>query len=298
MTEGKAKLLLLFGTSIWGATFIFTKIGLEYTSPTFYIILRFVVAIILILLFFRKHIAKINKDIVKKSSLLGIFFAIGFLLQTFALEFTSINNIAFVTELTVVITPFLFWFVSRQKIKLISKISILIALIGIIIMTTPDMQAPNLGDILTLLSTVCWALYIIYIDIFTQGTDDSSLNFQLVLMQFVIGLPILLLYFFLFEWNSFYFYPTTDLLISVLFNGILASFLVSFIQMSLQKYTTPVNAALIFASEPIFACIFSFLVFDELLTLQGYVGAGIILCAVILANSYEIIAEKLSKKSK
>lgn len=301
MTSGKAKLLLLFGTSIWGATFIFTKIGIEYTSPTFYIILRFCLAILLILIFFRKYILKINKKIAKQSVLLGLFFSVGFLLQTFALKYTSVNNTAFITELTVVITPFIFWIVSRQKIQLGSKIGVFVAFLGVIIMTDPNFQSPNLGDILTLLSTFCWAFYITYIDVFTkeadyEETDDIKLSIQFVFMQFVTGLPILLAYFLLFECNNFYFEPTLPLLVSVLFNGILASFLVSFIQMAVQKYTTPVNAALIYASEPIFACVFSFFFFGEVLTLQGYIGAGITLLAILIANSYETVIEKIKLK--
>ena len=162
-------------------------------------------------------------------------------------------------------------------------------------MTNPDINNLNTGDVLTLFSTVFWALYIIYIDIFTRGTKEIALNVQLLAMQFVSGLPILILYFIFFEKNIVYFNINTELIVSVLFNAILASFLVSLIQISVQKYTNPINAALIFALEPVFASIFSFFMLGEVLSFQGYIGALVMLLAVFLVDIYNIFCSRVKR---
>ena len=122
---------------------------------------------------------------------------------------------------------------------------------------------------------------------FTKGTDNFALTTQLTAGQFIGGLPIIILYFFLFEADSFYFILNTDLVIAILFNSIMASFLVSFIQISVQKHTTPTNAVLIFSTEPIFASIIAFFAIGELLTINGYIGAGVMVVAIFVSDSLE-----------
>lgn len=125
--------------------------------------------------------------------------------------------------------------------------------------------------------------------IFTKGTQEKALNAQLTAAQFLVGLPILFAYWLAFELNTFYFEFNTNLVVSLLFNGVMASFLVSFIQISVQKYTTPVNASLIFAMEPVFASIIAYFALHETLTLQGYIGAGCMLLAIFVSDTWEVL---------
>jgi drug/metabolite transporter (DMT)-like permease len=291
----KAKTLLLIGTAIWGATFLFTTIGIQYCSPSLYVILRFFIALLLCVIFFRKHVFSTTKTVAKQGILLGVFFAVGFLLQTFALKYTSIGNTAFITNLCVVITPFVSYLVTRSKVKFWSKISVIIAFAGIYILTNPSADKINIGDLLVLGSTVFWSLYISFIQKFTAGKDTPGLNSQLVAFQFIGGLPILIAYFLLFDLPTFYLTINTEFLVSLGFNAVMASFVVSFLQVSVQKYTTTVNASLIFALEPIFASVISFLVLGELLTRNGFIGAGLMLLAIFVSDTLGTIIQKLRR---
>ena len=276
---------------------MFTQIGIKYCSPSLYLVIRFFIALLLCLIFFGKHIFKASKKTIKQGCLLGIFFACGFLLQTFALKYTTITNTAFITNFSAILTSFVYWIISREKIKFLTKISVFIGFTGIYILANPTMDAINWGDLLTLSSTVFWALYISYLHIFTNGTKDFALNTQLVAFQFVVGLPILSTYFFIFEFQNVYFTLNTSLIVSLLFNTILASFLVSFIQISVQKYTTPINAALIFAIEPIFASFFAFIFFNEILTTRVYIGGTFMLLAVFVGDILGLILDKFKKRN-
>ena len=51
-----------------------------------------------------------------------------------------------------------------------------------------------------------------------------------------------------------------------------------------QKYTTPTHTGLIFSLEPVFSALFAYLFMNELLSIQGYIGALLILSGVILAE--------------
>jgi len=97
----KAELALIAVTFIWGGTFMFTKIGLEFAQPSFYILMRFSIALLVSYLIFRKDIHKISKEFFKKGFILGLLFGGGFLFQTYGLEYTSVSKSAFITGITV-----------------------------------------------------------------------------------------------------------------------------------------------------------------------------------------------------
>ncbi|MCL2040041.1 MAG: DMT family transporter [Bacteroidetes bacterium] len=284
MKSWKAKSLLLFGTAIWGGTFLFTQIGIQFCSPSLYLLFRFIIAILLCLIFFGKHIFKIDKKTVKQGVILGLFWTIGFLLQTFGLKYTTIGNAAFITSLTVGLTPFMYWFVTREKVKVYSKFAAIIGFIGVYVIANPSVNSFNIGDLLTFFSTFMWAGYISFLHVFTKNEEGIAKSAKLTTYQFVTGLPIIVIYILIFE-PVLYVNITNELIYSLLFNAVIASFVVSFIQIAVQRYTTPISAVLIFALEPVFASIISFFAIGELLSFRGYIGAGIMLFAIFINDT-------------
>lgn len=297
ITHWRAELMLLLMTLIWGATFMFTKIGLESSPPFFYLILRFSVALFMMLIFYNKYLKKVSKKTLKQGAILGLLFGSGFVLQTYGLEFTAITNSAFITGLTVVLTPFAFKIISKNSISFWPKIGVVMAFVGLYIFTNPDINSINLGDILTLISTSFWAIYITFMDKFTKGDDSKERTIQLVALQFMFVLPLPVLGFLIYELPDFYISFETDLIVSVLFNGVLASFVLTIIHTTYQRYTTPVKAALIFSLEPIFASLFALTFMSEILTNRELIGASILMLGVLLSELGGFVVKKLKLKS-
>lgn len=288
MKAWKAELFLFLVTFIWGGTFVFTKIGLNFTNPSFYILMRFGIALLLTLIIFGKHLKNIDKTTFKHGIILGLFFGGGFLLQTYGLLLTTVSKSAFITGITVPFTPFVYYLVERKPIQIWSKIGVVIAFIGLAFFTAPDLMKEeltvNMGDVLTLISTLFWALYITYMDVFTRGKSGIKLNAQLLTLQFIASASIALIAFFGFDLNNFKFIWDNQLLISLGFNAILASFMVTLIHTSIQRYTTPVKAALIFSLEPIIASAVAWLMFSETLQNLELIGALILLSGVLVSE--------------
>lgn len=295
MKSWSAELLLGVVTIIWGATFSFTKIGLSETSPIFYLFLRFLLAFSLLLIIFWRQFFKINKEQFINGLVLGLFFGGGFVLQTLGLKFTSVTKSAFITGMAVVITPFVFWLIIRKPIKFWQKTGVVVAFIGLWLFANPDIDNVNLGDLLTLLSTFFWSFYITFMDIFTKKIKQFRETIQLVLMQFLVVLPFSFIGAILFEYDSIHFIFSEMLIYSLLFNGIVASIFLTIIHTAVQKYTTPVKAALIFSLEPVFASLIAFLIFNEILSGKEYLGAFILFSGVLLAEGGEYL-QKIFKK--
>lgn len=297
MKSWKAELLLLAVTFIWGGTFMFTKIGLNDVNPSLYILMRFTIALVISSAIFYKYIFTIDRKTLKQGLILGIFFGSGFLLQTYGLKYTSVSKSAFITGITVPLTPFVFYFIEKKSVLLWSKIGVVIATIGLWIFTNPDLNDLNIGDIMTLFSTLFWALYITYMDVFTKGRTKFSESAQLVILQFVAAAPLALIAIFVFEGGSFKVNFSNELITSLAFNSIMASLFVTFIHTSIQKYTTPVKAALIFSLEPVIASIVAMIFLAEILGFREFTGGAILLFGVLVSEMGSIFQMKLKNKN-
>lgn len=284
MKSSKAEILLLIITVIWGVTFSFTKIGLIYSTPILYLTLRFAIAVIFVYLVWYYKINRISKRTFLFGTVLGIFYAGGFFFQTIGLQYTTVTKSAFITGLSVVLTPFVYKMIEAKKITFWQKIGIITATIGLIKFTNPSFEYLNLGDLLTFISTFFWAFYLVFMNKYTAGTSSFDYTIQLVFIQFVIVLLFGILGSLIFEVKAWFLKFESNLIFSLLYNGIIASILLTTIHTSVQKHTTPVKAALIFSLEPVFAGIFAYLIFSEILNTSELVGAIILSFGIILSE--------------
>lgn len=296
MKAWKAELLLFFVTFIWGGTFVFTKLGLDFVSPSLFVTIRFSIALIIALIIFGKHLKGINKNTIIAGLVLGSFFGGGFVLQTWGLTLTTVTKSAFITGMSVIFTPFVFKLIVKKNILFWSKIGVAIAFIGLWLFTNPEFDNINIGDFLTLLSTFFWAFYIVYMDVFTNGKSDFSETVQLVIMQFIGTIVISLLGHIFFEGATFEVEISSTLLIALAYNGILASFVLTFIHTGFQRYTTPVKAALIFSLEPIVAALVAMFVLNEILNGRELIGAIILMSAVLVSELGDFVINLFTAK--
>ncbi len=296
MKPWKAELSLFAVTFIWGGTFLFTKLGLDDCSPSTFIIIRFVIALTLSMIFFGSSIKLIERETIKQGIILGLLFGTGFVFQTYGLMYTTVSKSAFITGMTVPITPFVFKLVQHSKINFWSKIGVVIATSGLFIFTNPDFDAINPGDFMTLLSTVFWAFYITYMDKFTKFCTNKNKTKQLVVLQFVAALIPAMFTLLIFDFSSFKFNLSTSLITALAFNGILASFLVTIIHTSVQRFTNPVKAALIFSLEPIIASIIAVIAINEILSYREYSGAAILFMGLLISELGPYLQKIIKKR--
>lgn len=258
-----------------------------------YVVLRFAITLFVLLIFWGKHIRKIDKRTLKQGLVIGGLFGAGFLLQTFSLKYTTVPKTAFISGLLVCTVPFVYWFIERRPIKLWHKLGVVIATAGLFIFTKPDFDNINVGDVLALLSTVIWGYYISYLDIYTRDDEDKSRTTQLVMMNFLAALPIAIITLVIFDFDNMSVTWSAPLWISLLYNAIISSIVATFMQFSSQRYSTPVKAALIFSLEPIVATAAAVLYYGEALKYYEIVGGIIMMAGVLLS---EIMPSQLRKR--
>ncbi|QDA30570.1 DMT family transporter [Thermococcus indicus] len=266
----RSELVLLGITAIWGFTFPAMKVSLDYLPPILFLAYRFGIASLLMLLLFRSKV--LRRETFKEGFILGLtlFFGHGF--QIVGLKYTTASNSAFITSLYVVFTPFIAYFILRDRLKLRDAASLAIALTGLYLISGASLNF-NYGDLLTVLCALSFAFQIVLVQRFGEK-DYLSLAFWQITWNFVFSLGFALL----FEPFTF---PRDPLpWAGVLYTSVFATVIAFTLQVKHQRNTKAHKAALIYSAEPIFGHIAAFATIGEVLSVKGYLGAALIMAGI------------------
>ncbi|HEY5626587.1 MAG TPA: DMT family transporter [Nitrospira sp.] len=267
------RLALLLTTLIWGATFPATKAALEQIPPLSFLLLRFLLGAMIIGIWFlaARHRLHRGRDVLVASGIATVFLFLGYVLQTVGLQYSSASNSAFLTALYVIFVPLL---LRRFEGRIL--LATAIATAGLWLLVKPSL-AMNIGDLMTLGCALAFAGHIICLERFTRRFDAPSLLLWQMLAMTLLFVPTTV-------WegaSAAAFAPTAVLLIGLGITGGLATGAFA-VQMWAQQIVPAQQVALVFAAEPAYAAWLSWYFLGETLDLQGWIGSGLILIAVVI----------------
>jgi drug/metabolite transporter (DMT)-like permease len=267
------RLALLLTTLVWGATFPATKVVLEQLPPLSFLFLRFCLGALLVVVGMLLLGFPFCRDrcVLRASAIATVWLFLGYLLQTVGLWYTTASNSAFITALYVVFVPLIL-----RRFGWRVWVATGIAMAGLWLLVRPTV-AMNAGDLLTLGCAVAFAAHIACLERFTREVDAPSLfTWQMVAMA-VILFPAMMLE----RAPAGSFAPTAALLVGLGITGGLATGAFA-VQMWAQRLIPAQQVALVFASEPVYAAWLSWYFLGESLDLQGWIGSGLIVAAVVV----------------
>lgn len=277
-TRTRAELFLLSITLIWGSTFATSKYLLASISPLFYIGIRFALATTVLALISVARVKTISQDVMMKGGILGILLFLGFATQTIGLQYTGASKSAFITGMMVVFTPICQLVIERKPPKPGNVIGIILVMLGLYLLTSPAGSEFNLGDALNLLCAVLFALYIVYLDVFSKGRDYVQLTIAQFIVCTVVGVAAAGV------GETIRFEPNPGALGSLLYLTIFATVIAITVQVRYQKDTTPTRSAVIFSIEPVLAAGFAYVLLGEVLGPLGILGGGLIVGGVLVSE--------------
>ena len=264
----KALFALLVVTSVWGATFIWMKQALNTLEPeiqsqgrfqivALLVAARFIVAAVVMFAAFSKARTALRQSEQGKGGLiLGSIMLVGFVTQMIGLDDITPSVSAFLTSLYVVFTALITIVFSKSKPTRTLLFGVLLATFGAGFIQGPPHLTWGLGEVLTVVCAVFFALHIIYTQKITQEVDPIGVTLTSFL---VIALgSILLLFAFgggrtLDQWGLIF---QDGVFLQVLCLGIGGSFFCLLLLNLYQRYLNPIQAAIIYALEPVWATIY------------------------------------------
>lgn len=265
--------LLIFVTVIWGSTFAIIKETIQTVPVPILLALRFSIAAFTLIW------VKPERKTLVPGLVLGLLSFTGYATQTVGMLTTSASKAAFITGLSVILTPIVGAIWLRQWIPWLAWLAALLALAGLGLMTLNPHEGLAVGDAWVLGTALAYAVYIVYLG------KVAVHHKPLVLTSLQIIVVTLLSW----GWAA----PSLHILKSLsaseiyalLYLAVLATVLVLWLQTLAQRVVPAYTAALIFALEPVFAAVFAYFMLGEMLSPQGWLGGTLVVLAMILGGS-------------
>ena len=166
-----ADLVLVVVTAIWGSTFIVNRIVLETSPPLLFVLSRFTLAAAVLFLLAQNRPR--TPHLARDSAAVGLLLALGIGCQVVGQLFTSASKAAFLTGLSVPLTPVAGYVLTRKKPSSENLAGLVVAAAGFAVLTWPKDAASgvNAGDVLILVTAVSYAVLIVIVSE-TAATHD------------------------------------------------------------------------------------------------------------------------------
>ncbi len=283
--------LALFSVSfLWGISFVFIKGYLYVLNPIVFTAYTFLISgfffLGIVLFKSKKFLFRLREGI-----LLGILLFFLQALQNIGLSKTTAANTAFITVLGVLLIPFLEWVLYKHKIKLATFIALIIAFLGIHLLTG-GIQYFNEGDMWIVMAAIGCLFYMVYSEHFEKekNSDMTVLCsqqfitvgaisfFASIVLKAPLGLQV----------------PNGSWvpLIALTFFFTLMPYLL--LQWA-ERYADEVKITFYSALEPLIGGIAAWTIGAEKATLPMVFGGLLIVCALFISEYYNLRKESFKK---
>ncbi|MEM0156979.1 MAG: DMT family transporter [Thermoplasmataceae archaeon] len=273
-------LMLLLVTFFWGVTFPIIKTALQYMSADAFLAFRFLIATALMGILVRK-----GGDFRKRRNIItgftaGFLLFLGYYFQTIGLVYTSAAASGIITGIYVVILPLISFLFLHNKVSRMDVYASVIAFGGLIIMSAGSSAGfgNRLGDLLTLICGVAYAVQIAYVSKYSGSLNSYTFTFYQILAVTVF---------------SFAAIPVSPggigtinsyVIFALVFTAIFGSIFAYYISTIALIYVDPAAAGVIYVGEPVFAALSSVIIAHEVLGISVIIGGAVMVAAMFLTS--------------
>lgn len=292
--------LLLLAALAWGSAFVAQSLGSDSVRPfTFNAARSFLGAIVLVPVFLTFDRVRPSEHRKNKRSLLiggalcGALLFVACNLQQFSISYVdtagktaeelqniekaNIGKVAFLTALYIVLVP-VFGIFIKKKAGANVWLGVLVALVGMYFLCIKPGFTVSTGDIYAFLCAFAFAMHIIVVDDVVKRVDPIRLS----CVQFLVcGLLSSVCAVIIDK-------PTLSEILNawapILYMGIVSSGIAYTLQILGQVRCNSVVASLVMSMESVFSALFGFLILNQAMSLKEFVGCGLMLVAIVLAQ--------------
>ena len=279
-----AKIALFVTAVLWGSTFAIGKIAAEAFSASYIIALRFLIASVVLLIIAYPQRKQLDKKYWIYGLLMGITMFFSYFMQVGGLTLdTSPGKSAFLCTTYCVMIPFIHWFMTKKKPKMLHLACVFLCLIGIGFLSLHGSLGMTMGDILTVLSGVPCAMNMVISSVVCRENDKNPLLLTTIELLVVMVCAWICVFASDTMPEKLYMEPT----MGIVYLGVVATALCLFLQSYGLKHTEASIGGMIISLESVFGVIFSILIYHEHVTLRMYIGFILIFAAIILSQKDE-----------
>lgn len=277
---------LILTAAIWGFAFVVVKDSVDTIPPVYMVSIRYTIAAVLLGFVLIPQFKKLNRYYWIHGAVTGLMLALGYITQTIGCKYTTAGKNAFLTTIYVILIPLISWPLNKKRPHFVVFLSAVMALVGIGLLALRNeggVLGFNVGDILTLICGLFYALHIIFTAKFYQDKNPVILTW----IQFIVAA--------VFSWAvsplidgsfSVALLKSSRVIFSMLYLGIFSSLVAFLLQNICLKYMESSLASLFLSLESVFGVIFSTIFLRERMTLVMIIGCVLIFAAITIADQF------------
>jgi drug/metabolite transporter (DMT)-like permease len=267
---------MLGATLLWGATFVVTRDALGSVPPITLVLARLVVAGLLMTAVALLQRRRFGRDTWIAGLVSGPFVAVCYALQTSGLTETSAGSSAFLTAAGTLLLAVFAWIGLGQRPGGLVWLGIALALLGSALLSWRDGMRFGRGELITLLGAAAYAVALVVVAARITRVDPVAVTAVQTLAAALTLVP---------------FAPAAGVspLLGAerwrfLYLAIAGSVIAPLLQVNAQRALPSARIGILFALEPVFALLFAVTFGAERFEPRWWLGAGLILSAVLLVE--------------
>lgn len=274
----RAPLLALVGvTVIWGITFVQVQDAIALYPLFAFLAVRFTISTVVLAPFAYGSLRRLPRSGYLVGAGVGTLLATAYALQTAGLDRTTVASTGFITGLYVVFTPLLALAVFGTAVPRALWLGIALAVAGLLLLNGVP-GGSTLGNLLVLANALFQAFQITALERYAPRYDPRALTFLQMATSAAAFVVIALA---LGDLEA----PHGRTVWSALIvTGIFAGALGYLVATWVQSRTTAARAALVYTLEAPFAALAGVLLADEVLGWAGWLGCGIMMAGILVAE--------------
>jgi drug/metabolite transporter (DMT)-like permease len=269
---------MVAATLLWGGTFVAIRDSVGALAPATLVCGRFGVAALIFLVVIALRRRPVAPRDVWAGAGTGVLMLGGYFLQAEGLRSTSAGSSAFLTCAGTLLAAFFAWPLLRQRPGPALLAGITLALAGSGLLSLGEDFRMGRGELLTLLGAASYALQVVALGRFAPRADPLVLTgaqaatVALALAPFARGASASFGALDAPGWMRF------------AYLALAGSTIAPLLQVLAQRRLPPGRIGLLFALEPVFALVFALTLGGERFEPRWWLGAGLILSAVVLVE--------------
>ena len=273
------RLALLTAAVIWGTSFIVMKDTVDHIPVFQLLAIRFTLAGLLLALIFRKRLMRSARSLLSHGAVCGALLLSAYATQTFGLKTTTPGANAFLTAVYCVMVPFMAWGFFRKRPTAYNWVAAVLCIGGIGLISLSGDLTLGIGEALTLVSGLFFALHIMALSHF-GGKDDPV---ALTIVQFAVVAALSWAGTLLTERGAAF--PSPAVWPPLLYLTVFATAATLVLQSVGQSLTPPSQSAILLSLESVFGALFSVILGYEALTLPILCGFTMVFVSVIVSET-------------
>lgn len=292
-------LMMLAATMIFGAMTIFSKQILAELDVFNLVALRFLIAFAACFIVFNRKYRTVDRRVTLHAFVLGTFLFVSYLCMVVGCKYTTASNAGFMMSLTAFFTPLIImardWKLPDRK----HMISVFITLFGTALMCLSSDLTLNMGDFICILSAFFYSFQMLYTEKYAHEHDPVLIGtYQLIFVSIYGFIFSLLLE------DGFHLPASTAGWGQLLYLALGCGALGFILQTSAEKLSSAEHTTVIYASEPVFVALFSFMMLGEPISFRQITGIIVVFIGVLItvdlrkAGSAEVKAEQVKEPGK